>query len=159
MAQKLTSSLEDYLETICILSQKDPVVRSRDIARKLGVTMPSVTEAMRKLAGAGLVNYEKYGYITLTSKGTDLAQQIYSHHKILSRFFRDILRIKMEIAEEDACKIEHHASLETLRRLKTFIEFMESYSRDHSDWIESLNQRLEQNKTKKAGSQISNGCL
>ena len=149
MAQKLTSSLENYLETICILSQKDPVVRSRDIARKLRVTMPSVTEAMRKLAGAGLVNYEKYGYITLTSKGTDLAQQIYLHHKILSRFFRDILGVNMEIAEEDACKIEHYASLETLRRLKIFIEFMESYSRDHSDWMEGFNRRLEQNKTKK----------
>ncbi len=155
MAQKLTSSLEDYLEAICVLSRKAPVVRSRDIARKIGVTMPSVTEAMRKLAEAGLINYKKYGYITLTPKGVDVSQQIYAHHRILSRFFRDILEIEMETAEEEACKIEHYASLETLRRLKIFIEFMESYSKDHSDWLEGFRQKLEQGPKEQARAQVS----
>lgn len=67
----LTPALEDYLAVIQEILQKQPAARVSTIARKMGVSLPSVTNAMKRLAELEYVEYEKYGYITLTEKGKE----------------------------------------------------------------------------------------
>ncbi|MEA3493015.1 MAG: metal-dependent transcriptional regulator [Candidatus Margulisiibacteriota bacterium] len=120
MPKKLTSHIEDYLEMIYLLEKEHGHAHVRDIAGKMKIKMPSVTEILRKLKGAKLVNYQKYEFVTLTRKGSLLAQSIYSRHKILYNFLRGVLGVDEDIAEEDACKIEHVVSPQTLSKLKKY---------------------------------------
>jgi DtxR family Mn-dependent transcriptional regulator len=120
--EKLTSSIEDYLETITILSEKNKVVRVKDISNKMKVSKPSVHSALHFLKENGYIRQEPYGYITLTKKGKIAGENIYEVHKILIKFFTEILKVKRKTAEKDACNIEHYISSETLKKLIKFIK-------------------------------------
>ncbi|RLB57852.1 MAG: metal-dependent transcriptional regulator [Deltaproteobacteria bacterium] len=120
-AKNLTSNMEDYLEAILTLQEEQKVARVRDIARQLKVKMPSVTGAVRNLAEKGLVNYERYSFVTLTEKGRKIAEEITSRHQILYDFLTRVLLVDMEIAELDACRIEHAVSPPTMTKLKIFL--------------------------------------
>ena len=80
MAQALSESMEDYLETIFLLIREQAVARSRDIAARLNVNKSSVTGALQALAERALVNYEPYGYVTLTPSGAAEAQRVLRRH-------------------------------------------------------------------------------
>ena len=121
----LTSSLEDYLEAIWMTSLKKKVVRVKDIVEHLGVKAASVVEAMSNLREKGLVIQEKYGYIELTPRGNKIAKNIYNKHKTLTRFLNEVLDVEKETASDDACRIEHHVSKETLNKVIKFIEFID----------------------------------
>jgi len=125
----LTPALEDYLEGILILREKKNVVRVKDLANLLKVKASSVIEALRKLKELELIEQEKYGYIELTQKGINLASEIRKRHMILKNFLTDVLGVSEEIAEEDACKMEHHLSEETMQKLAKFVA---SYEPDRS---------------------------
>jgi len=122
--KELSQSSEDYLETIHLISQEKEVVRVKDIANHLKISLPSVTTALKKLAEEKLVIYEKYGYVKLTNKGKEKAKEVYAKHKLLFEFFTKILGIDSETAEIDACKIEHGLSKKTLEKLIPFITKM-----------------------------------
>ena len=117
----LTSNMEDYLEAIMILQKDHKVARVRDIAMFLHVKMPSVTGAVKNLAKKGLVNYERYSFVTLTDKGMKIAAEIINRHQIIYHFLNNILGVSPEIAERDACRIEHVISPQTVTKLKTFL--------------------------------------
>jgi len=137
---KLTSNIEDYLETIIMLQRKNKVVRARDISRKMGVSMPSVCAAVKVLSEKGLVNHEKYGYIDLTREGKISGGKIYDSHKILIRFLKDILNTDARTAEKDACKIEHGMSGNTVKRLIAFVKFVETCPQPEGrEWLRSFN--------------------
>ena len=95
---------EDYLESILQLerAQERTGVRITDIARKLGVTKPSVIRAMKQLHADGYIEQESYGDIYLTEKGRVKASQVYHRHSVLTRFFRDVLGVDAGQAEKDA---------------------------------------------------------
>ena len=78
--KKLTSSMEDYLEAIAVLSRESDITRVKDIARFMKVKTPSVTSALSFLSGAGLVVHERYGYVRLTPDGKRMAQGIQNRH-------------------------------------------------------------------------------
>ncbi len=118
----LSSSLEDYLEAIYILKKGKGFTRVSKIANFLNVKMPSVNSALKILAKKGFIIHENYGYIILTEKGKREAKKIYSRHLILKRFFKDVLGVNEKKAEIDACKIEHHISKESLKKLLNYIE-------------------------------------
>lgn len=118
--------MEDYLEAIANLYRDEKVVKVRQLSRTLNVKMPSVTAAMQKLSEEGLVVHKKYGDIKLTPEGDRAAQDVIRRHRALSRFFAEGLNINKEIAEEDACKIEHVISPLSLERIVKFIEFIEA---------------------------------
>lgn len=105
-------SAEDYLESMIILKERNGYVRSVDIAGFLGVTKPSVSNAMKRLREEGYIEMANSGYISVTEKGMAIADKIYTRHKKLTGFFV-ALGVDTEIAEEDACKIEHDLSDET----------------------------------------------
>ncbi len=122
--QKLSASLEDYLEAIVGLLRQTGRARVRDIAEKLAVAKPSVTVALRSLRDRDLVNYAPYGQVTLTDKGTELADGISKRHAKLSAFFVDILDMDRGLAEANACRIEHAIGDTAMARLEDFVEFM-----------------------------------
>ena len=117
---QILKSAEDYLETMLMLKEKKGYVRSIDIATTLNVTKPSVSYATKRLRENGYINMEKDGMITLTDKGMEIAEKIYSRHKILTSFFVSI-GVDEETAREDACKIEHDISIETFDCIKKAI--------------------------------------
>ena len=99
-------SAENYLETILILSQKLPVVRSVDIATELDFKKSSVSVAMKKLRENDHIIVSPEGYITLTPSGKEIADRIYERHTLLSSWL-ERLGVAPKIAAEDACRIEH----------------------------------------------------
>lgn len=120
--RELTANMEDYLEAIMALQVEQKVARVRDIARRLNVKMPSVTGAVKNLAEKGLVNYERYSFVTLTPKGRVIAEEISRRHRIIYDFLTGILGVGSETAEQDACRIEHAVSPETVARLINFMK-------------------------------------
>ncbi|MBE6019592.1 MAG: metal-dependent transcriptional regulator [Clostridiales bacterium] len=109
---KIRKSAEDYLEAMLVLQEEHGYIRSIDIAKKLGVTKPSVSYAVKRLRESGYINMEANGPITLAPAGYKIAKRIYERHKALTAFLEK-LGVSREQAEEDACKIEHDISHET----------------------------------------------
>ena len=112
---QIHQSAEDYLECILKLSKQRPVVRSIDIANDMNYSKPSISVAMKNLRLNGYINVDESGFITLTDSGMEIASNIYDRHLILRKWL-EFLGISPETAEQDACKIEHTLSKETLRK-------------------------------------------
>ena len=105
--EKLTASLEDYLEIICNFENSKKQIKAVDISKELHISRASVTEALKKLADKGLVNYGRYETISLTNEGKNIAQKVVSKHAVLQQFFEQVLYLSSEEASYNACKIEH----------------------------------------------------
>jgi DtxR family Mn-dependent transcriptional regulator len=136
----LTSVMEDYLEAIFDLNQEKKIVRVRDIAKRMDVKMPSVSSMLKTLSDRGLVYYEKYEYIELTKSGTRVGQDMRHKHEVLNRFLTEILKIDAKIADEEACKMEHALSKETLQSLVDFMEFIQACPRAGDSWLEHFDE-------------------
>jgi DtxR family Mn-dependent transcriptional regulator len=121
---KIQESGEMYLETILILSQKSPYVRSIDVGEYMGFSKPSVSHAMGLLRSGGYVNMDENGYLTLTEAGAELAGKIYERHRVLTRILT-LLGVDEKVAAEDACKMEHDISDVSFAALKRHVEEME----------------------------------
>ena len=117
---KKNESSEDYLETILMLSEVKPVVRSVDIANELGYKKSSVSVAMRNLRERGHIRVTDEGYIYLTDTGLKIAEMIYERHKLISEWLMK-LGVPKEIALEDACRVEHDLSEESFEAIKKYI--------------------------------------
>jgi len=72
--------MENYLEAIFNLAKEKRVVRVRDIAKRLGVKMPTVSNMLKTLSDKGLIDYEKYEYLELTGKGSGIGSDIDQRH-------------------------------------------------------------------------------
>ena len=120
ISHRSEESVEDYLETIYILSKRLPVVRSIDIATELGYSKPSVSVAMKNLKSKDFVMVSNEGYIFFTPKGKALASEIFERHTVLSDWLIS-LGVDPQTASEEACKIEHDISADTFRVLKKYI--------------------------------------
>lgn len=105
--EKLTASLEDYLEVICNYVNDEKCIRAIDISKELNVSRASVTEALKKLANKGFINYGRYDLISLTETGREIASKVISKHVVLQTFFEKVLGLSPQEASENACKIEH----------------------------------------------------
>ena len=122
---KILESAENYLETIHILKQENSNVRAIDIVSYLGFSKPSVSIALKQLETNGYISRDSDGYISLTDEGAEIAASVFERHSLLTDFFIS-LGVSEEIAIDDACKIEHHISQETIERLKETIEKIKS---------------------------------
>ncbi len=126
MEEKLSASLEDYIETIASLAGSSGETRSADIADAMGVSRPSVTVALRALASRKMINYKPYSTISLTEIGRNHATEILRKHSILSRFFNEILGANEKLADEAACRVEHAIGEEITDRLVEFLAFIDN---------------------------------
>ena len=120
----LTATIEDYLESILISSEKKGYAQVTEIAKALGVSKASVTEMVIKLKSYNLVNYEKYSTITLTSEGEKIAKEIKERHEILRQFLK-LIGVNEEDANRDCCLVEHNLSKETVEKIKSFTKFLQ----------------------------------
>ena len=155
----LSASLEDYLETIYLIVQKKQAARAKDISVELKVKASSVTGALRQLSEKGLINYAPYDIITLTSKGEQLARDVLKRHRALYDFFKNVLGIDEQEAEKGACKLEHEVSPLILKRLKSFIEFVQQCPRAGTQWVKEFNSFCGQNTKDKDCRNCLNDCL
>lgn len=112
----IRKSAEDYLEAMLMMKEQRGYIRSIDLAEHLGVTKPSVSYATKRLRENGYITMDHSGFITLTESGKEIADRIYTRHKVLTEFFIN-LGVDPETAREDACKVEHDLSEETFRLL------------------------------------------
>lgn len=116
---QLTKSLEDYLEMILVLYRATGRVRVKDLASALSVKMPSVVKAIVHLKKQNLVNQESYGDIELTPLGESTAKKILGRHILLKKFLMNI-GVAEDVANEEACLMEHVLSPGTLDCIETF---------------------------------------
>ncbi|HPU45076.1 MAG: metal-dependent transcriptional regulator [Clostridiaceae bacterium] len=116
----IRESAEMYLETILVLRQKLPQVRSIDIVNELNYKKSSVSVAMKKLRENGLIEMDDNGFITLTEKGEQIAATMLERHKLISDWLIQ-MGVDEATAIEDACRIEHVISHESFEALKKHI--------------------------------------
>lgn len=117
----LSSSMQDYLEAILELAQEEKSVRITDIANKLNIAKASVNQTISKLKEMELVQQQVYGPVELTDKGRLLANKVMQRHIKLKQFLVEALGVEPEVAEKDACLMEHVVSSQTMDKLTEFL--------------------------------------
>lgn len=122
----LTRAGEDYLESIYRLSlnsgEADKSVRSVDVAEQLEVSKASVNKALNQLKDMGMVVQNRYGRVTLTEEGEKYAKIVWRSHRALRAFLEADLGVDPEVADEEACHMEHVLSADTMTRLIAYLE-------------------------------------
>ena len=132
---KISASLEDYLEAIYEIIEAKQGVKAVEISRKLGVGRSSVTEALKALADKKLVNYGRYDVISLTQEGEKAAQSVLLKHNVLREFFADFLGLSDAEASENACRVEHVISDNALNRFIKFIDYHKAHAKNEDSCL------------------------
>ena len=120
---KMSMSHEDYLEAMVMLGASQTTgVRSVDVAEKLGVSKASVSKAVAGLREAGYLDQAHYGSITLTERGLERGRAVLERHEMLTRFLSKGLGIALEVAEREACQMEHAIRDDSFKKWFAFVE-------------------------------------
>lgn len=125
---------EEYLEIIYVLQKRDGYAKTGKISKEYDIKPPSVTEMLQKLQKEGYVEYRKYKGAKLTDRGMMIASKLMETHRIIADFL-EIIGVDRNLAEIDACQLEHHVSIMTMKRLKDFVDFING-SPQMPHWIE-----------------------
>jgi len=136
----LSESLQDYLEAVYLLVQRDRVARMRDIAEIVGVGKSSVTGAVQALAERGLVHYDPYQFITLTEKGAAAGEKLARRHRVLKQFLMQVLAVPESQAEVVGCKMEHAIKGDVLKRFVRFLEFIKQHGSRDRHWAAAFRE-------------------
>lgn len=135
----LTSTMEDYLEAVWSIEDRDRVPRVKDVSELMNVTPPTVNSAMKCLKKRGLIEQENYGYIKLTDEGRRIAVHVRKRHELFRRFFEEVLKLDTKTAEKDACRVEHNVSPATVQRIVDFLDFICSTSEGRKpEWLSAF---------------------
>lgn len=118
---KIRESGENYLEAILEIGNQFGEVRCIDLARHFNISRASVSRAMNVLKSEDMITMEPYGDIKLTNLGFKRASEVSYKHNIIKKFLIDILKMDDDIAEVDACKIEHIASDDFIKSLDVIL--------------------------------------
>ena len=118
---KIHASAENYLETILVLQKRNGHVRSIDIVNELDFTKPSVSVAMKNLRQNGMIDVDAGGYITLLDEGRAIAEKIFERHTLLTQWLIR-LGVSPEVADEDACRLEHAISDQSFEAIKRHMQ-------------------------------------
>ncbi len=119
---ELTASLEDYLEAIGGLVEAHGHAHTTDIAKRLKVSMPSVSNALAVLSRHGYIYYDTNYPVTLTASGEQEAARVTRRHRVLMEFLRDVLQLDAESASATACRMEHVTDERLIGRLEVLKE-------------------------------------
>ncbi len=123
---QLHKSGEDYLEAVLFIERQKGRVKSVDIAKYLGVSKPSVNKALTNLQEMGYVNKPIYGEVSITKEGRERAETVARKHVALTKLLTEVLGVSPDVAEKDACKIEHDISEETTIKLIYYLKDKEN---------------------------------
>ena len=152
MTKHLSPNMEMYLKTILRLDPPDGSgVRAKEIAASLGVTRPSVSEALRSLTARGLVVHPSYGAVRLSARGRRAATSVNHRFEVLRKFFAEILQVQEKIASRDACEIEHVVGAETLRQLTAFVEYATRTGETVNPIVSEFEKFLQEESTEPEG--------
>ena len=113
---KIHASGEDYLEAVLVLQKNHGAVRSIDVARRVGVSKASVSYAVSALREGGFLTVDSDYVLHLTETGRNVAEKIYERHQFFTEQFI-AAGVDPEIAERDACRIEHAISQDTFEKI------------------------------------------
>ena len=116
----LYESGQMYLETIYVLSKSQNLVRAIDVSEHMGYSKPSVSRAVSTLKKDGYLIVNEEGGLQLTDKGLEVAQTMYERHTVLTKLLM-LLGVDEETATEDACRMEHVISNETLQKWSDYM--------------------------------------
>jgi len=120
MRMKTRESAENYLKSIFLLQKKLGNVRSIDVANELGVSKPSVSNAIKKLRKEGFVDMDEKRNLVLTEDGLHYAAAVFERHVVLENFLKDILKVEESVAHDESCRLEHLLSEETVSKINGF---------------------------------------
>lgn len=123
ISEKMTASMEDYLEMICRLSKETGFTRVYELSNALNVQPPSATMMIQKLAKLNILKYKKYGIVVLEKKGIKLGEMLLKRHKTIESFLT-VLGVSNTTILEETEKIEHTISSETLSCFNNFLNFL-----------------------------------
>lgn len=142
LREQITSHMEDYLEVIYEICEEAPSGEARvtDIAKRLYVSRPSVVGMIRHLVEHRLVSHSHYGRVQLSPKGREVARDMWRRHRVLRRFLEQMLGLDVELAEQDACRMEHTLSPKTIDRFIALEEFRKS--EEGRDGLENTRERF-----------------
>jgi len=121
---RVSGALESYLEQIADLQKEFGAVRTSDLADRMGCKRSSVTSALQRLSEKGLINYQSYRPVTLTTEGEKTIAALSRYHRILADFLENILAFPEEFAQQEACRLEHRVSQCTIERMQVYCEFI-----------------------------------
>ncbi len=124
--KQLSRKAEDYLEAIYNISLEKGYAKTKNVALELGISPPSVVEMFRKLDNMGFINYRRYEGVTLKPKGEEIAKIIKYRHETLKKFLI-LISVREDIADKDACIMEHELNSETIEQIKLFVDFLDSH--------------------------------
>ena len=130
----LSRKAEDYLEAILNITETNGYAKIKHIAETLDVTPPSVIEMVKKLDKKGCVAYKKYDGVTLTENGRGIALVVKDRHDTLKAFL-EIITVPENIADKDACTMEHELHSVTVKQIKNLVNFVQT-SPGHPQWLE-----------------------
>lgn len=121
--EKMSKSHEDYLEAIVMLGGSNKnAIRSVDIANKMNVSKASVNKALVALKEKGFVKQQYYGDVVLTREGLEYGKAVFDRHRLLKKFLTQVIGISPEVAEEEACLMEHAISDNSFEKWRTYIQ-------------------------------------
>ena len=154
MKEALSGRSEDYLRGLYEIVERKGYARIKDVARELGVQPSSAVEMMKKLDHKGFVVYEKYGGVTLTSDGKDIARAVRERHETFKKFL-EIILVPKDIASKDAHVLEHRLDPKTILQFTRFVDFITS-SPNHPKfvgrWVEQFRRYCEKENRQHATS-------
>ena len=116
-----TTSKEDYLRGIYILEEEKGQIKSIDLAHYLNVSKPSVSEMIKELQKEGLISHKKYSKLQFTSKGRRIALKLTQKHRLIELFLKNILQIKSKSIHQEAHRLEHAFSDESISKLRNIL--------------------------------------
>ena len=143
--QGLSANMEDYLEAIYNVVQKNGAALPRDIRKILDVGRSSVSGALKTLRSKGLIRHESYGVITLTERGEVIAREVNRRHEALKEFFVRILNIDDDLADKTACSLEHTVGDKVMARIVGFVKYSDNCDSEVSSWLNGFDQYCETN--------------
>jgi DtxR family transcriptional regulator, Mn-dependent transcriptional regulator len=141
--RKTSPSMEQYIETIAHLLTKDKVCSVSDIAEIAQVSRPAASRAVRDLAEKDLVEHKAYGYVDLTPQGQSLADRLTARHHSLQRFLQEVMGYSAEVADEEACRLEHQLDDDLAGRMGELKRFFASAPAAAKAWRAHLERYLE----------------
>ncbi len=132
---KLRESAENYLETIYKLKQQKGIVKSVDIADTMNFSRPSICVAMKKLKSQGFITMDAKSNIELTNSGLEIAHQMYHRYEILLKIL-STMGVPEDLAKEDACRMEHDISQESVNYVTAYLEQFDNFSKQGNIFLD-----------------------
>jgi DtxR family Mn-dependent transcriptional regulator len=123
VSQEVTPAVEEYLECIYRLQEKEGVARTSSIVKTLRVAPGTVTNTVERLEEEGFVTHSSYRGVRLTGKGRRIALQVVRRHRLSERLLVDLLKMDWDMVHETACRLEHSLTDEVVKHLEKALNY------------------------------------